>query len=67
MFREYQRTGYVWEQYDDKDGSGKVCAYVCVCVCVCVSVHGRACLCVCLFMFVKQREKRKWNLDEGGE
>ena len=65
MFREYQRTGYVWEQYDDKDGSGKVCAYVCVCVCV--SVRGCARLCVCLFMFVKQREKRKWNLDEGGE
>ena len=24
MFREYQKTGYVWEQYDDKNGSGKV-------------------------------------------
>ena len=25
MFRVYQKTGHVWEQYDDKTGEGKGC------------------------------------------
>lgn len=52
MFREYQRTGYVWEQYDDKDGSGKVCAYVCV------SVRRRARLCLFVYVCQTKREEK---------
>ena len=25
VIKEYQRTGYVWEQYDDRTGKGKGC------------------------------------------
>ena len=25
VIREYRRTGYIWEQYDDKTGRGKGC------------------------------------------
>ncbi len=25
VLREYLRTGYVWEQYDDRTGKGKGC------------------------------------------
>ena len=28
MHRQYIRTGYIWEQYDDQQGSGKVFYFV---------------------------------------
>ena len=30
MHRQYIRTGYIWEQYDDQQGSGKVSYIVCL-------------------------------------